>query len=202
MIATRKMQASKTKMQILDVARQLFARNGFDYVTIGDIADASKKGRRTIYTYFKNKYELYAAVVESELLIVESAVEEVASSSLPPQYKILQFVRTHLETIKTVVYRNGTLRANFFRSIWRVECSRRQLDEKELILLRQIIGEGVANGVFDVDNIAITAEIFLCSLKGLEPPFIKGIITDREASLSGWKYMRKIVLGALGCKEL
>ena len=69
------------------------------------------------------------------------------------------------------------------------------------MLLRQIIGEGVANGVFDVDNIAITAEIFLCSLKGLEPPFIKGVITDHEASLSGWKYVRKIVLGALGCKD-
>ena len=37
---------SKTRKILLDVARQLFARNGVTNTTMNDIAIASKKGRR------------------------------------------------------------------------------------------------------------------------------------------------------------
>lgn len=33
---------------------------------MNDIAIAAEKGRRTIYTYFKNKRDIYNAVVETE----------------------------------------------------------------------------------------------------------------------------------------
>ncbi len=61
------MTVSKTKAKLVDVARQLFAKMGVENTTMNDIALASKKGRRTLYTYFKSKDEIYLAVVESEL---------------------------------------------------------------------------------------------------------------------------------------
>ena len=61
------MTVSKTREMLVDVARQLFARMGVDNTTMNDIAQASRKGRRTLYTYFKSKNEIYLAVVESEL---------------------------------------------------------------------------------------------------------------------------------------
>ena len=61
------MTVSKTRDMLVDVARQLFARMGVDNTTMNDIAQASRKGRRTLYTYFKSKNEIYLAVVESEL---------------------------------------------------------------------------------------------------------------------------------------
>ena len=57
------MTVSKTREMLVDVARQLFARMGVDNTTMNDIAQASKKGRRTLYTYFKSKNEIYLAVV-------------------------------------------------------------------------------------------------------------------------------------------
>ena len=51
------MTVSKTREMLIDVARQLFARMGVDNTTMNDIALASKKGRRTLYTYFKSKNE-------------------------------------------------------------------------------------------------------------------------------------------------
>ena len=57
---------SKTRDILIEVARQLFARKGIENTTMNDIAEASDKGRRTIYTYFKNKREIYNAVVQSE----------------------------------------------------------------------------------------------------------------------------------------
>ena len=49
------MPVTKTKTNLVDIARQLFAKQGFENTTMNDIAQASGKGRRTLYTYFKNK---------------------------------------------------------------------------------------------------------------------------------------------------
>lgn len=56
----------KTKDLMIEVARQLFARVGFTNTTMNDIADASNKGRRTLYTYFRNKDEIFHAVIERD----------------------------------------------------------------------------------------------------------------------------------------
>ena len=61
------MPINKTRTKLVDVARQLFAKNGLENTTMNDIALASGKGRRTLYTYFKSKDEIYYAVIESEL---------------------------------------------------------------------------------------------------------------------------------------
>ena len=71
------MAVSKTRAKLVDVARQLFAKNGVDDTTMNDIAVASKKGRRTLYTYFKSKEDIYMAVVESELEMLSGAMEKV-----------------------------------------------------------------------------------------------------------------------------
>ena len=56
----------KTREKLIEGARQLFAHKGIENTTMNDIATASDKGRRTIYTYFKNKREIYNAVIEQE----------------------------------------------------------------------------------------------------------------------------------------
>ena len=71
------MAVSKTRALLVDVARQLFAKNGLEETTMNDIAVASKKGRRTLYTYFKNKEEIYYAVIESELSLLSEKLMEV-----------------------------------------------------------------------------------------------------------------------------
>ena len=49
---------TKTRDKLIEVARQLFVHKGIENTTMNDIANASDKGRRTIYTYFKNKKEI------------------------------------------------------------------------------------------------------------------------------------------------
>lgn len=75
--------ASKTRERLLDVARQLFASNGVEKTTMNDIATASDKGRRTIYTYFKNKKEIYDAVIERESEAIVLKLRAVVTSNSP-----------------------------------------------------------------------------------------------------------------------
>ena len=195
------MAVSKTRAKLVDVARQLFAKNGVDNTTMNDIAVASTKGRRTLYTYFKSKEDIYIAVVESELDKLSEALDKVASENIAPDVKILKLIETHLDAIKLIVRRNGSLRASFFRDIWRVERVRRNFNLHEIFLFKQVLIEGNEKGIFEVENVDILADILHYCVKGIEVPYIRGKIGDDLDERKGWEYVAKIVYGALGRKE-
>lgn len=50
--------------QILDAAVHLFVSRGYGQVTIDEIATASRVTKRTIYTYFGDKTEVFTAAIE------------------------------------------------------------------------------------------------------------------------------------------
>lgn len=196
------MTVSKTKAKLVDVARQLFAKMGVENTTMNDIALASKKGRRTLYTYFKSKEDIYMAVVESELDILSDMMKRVAEKDISPDEKMMEMIYTRLDAVKEVVFRNGTLRANFFRDIWRVEKVRKRFDAKEIQLFEDVLREGVEKGVFQIDDIEMTAAIVHYSVKGIEVPYIRGqIAPDMDDEVRG-TYVSRMVLSALGKKEI
>lgn len=192
-----KMTTSKTKDQLIDAARLLFARKGVERTTMNDIAKASKKGRRTLYTYFKNKEELFLVVVETELDTLLEKMKEVMRKNLSPEKKVIELIYTHLDLVKEVVYRNGTLRANFFRDIWTVEKVRKKFDIEEFKLFQEVLKEGKEADVFDIDNIELTAALIHYCLKGIEVPYIRGYIGADLDSETLNDNVINIVFGAL-----
>lgn len=192
------MSVSKTRQMLVDVARQLFAKNGVANTTMNDIALASGKGRRTVYTYFSSKEEVYYAVIEGELERLSDKLDEVASKKIRPQEKIIELIYTHLSMIKETVVRNGNLRAEFFRNIWTVEKVRKNFDEDEVELFRKVYAEGKADGEFDIDNVDLVADITHYCIKGLEVPFIYGRLGHGLTEESSKPLVAKVVYGALG----
>ena len=196
------MAVSKTKAKLVDVARQLFAKMGVENTTMNDIALASKKGRRTLYTYFKSKEDIYMAVVESELDMLSDMMKRVAEKNISPDEKMIEMIYTRLDAVKEVVFRNGTLRANFFRDIWRVEKVRKRFDAKEILLFKDVLREGVEKGVFRIDDIDMTAELVHYCVKGIEVPYIRGHIGAHLDEDTRNKYVANIVFGALHRTEI
>ncbi|MCI6160989.1 MAG: TetR/AcrR family transcriptional regulator [Prevotella sp.] len=192
------MSISKTRQKLVDVARQLFAKKGLENTTMNDIAVASEKGRRTLYTYFKNKEEVYYAVIESELERLSDKMDEVAAKKICPQDKIIELIYTHLNMIKETVMRNGNLRAAFFRNIWMVEKVRKNFDEDEIELFSKVYAEGKAEGEFDIENVELVADITHYCIKGLEVPFICGRLGHGMTSEASKPLVAKVVYGALG----
>lgn len=166
------MSITKTRQKLLEVARELFAHKGLEATTMNDIAAASGRGRRTLYTYFRNKEEIYYAVIEEELERLSEKMDEVASMDVEPEEKIFTLIYTHLSIIRDTVARNGTLRAEFFRNIWRVEKVRKAFDVEEHRILQKVLQEGVDKGRFRIENVGLMADIVYYSVKGLEVPYI------------------------------
>lgn len=192
------MSISKTRQTLVDVARQLFAKNGIANTTMNDIAKASGKGRRTLYTYFKSKDDVYYAVIEAELERLSDKLDEVAAKHSSPQDKIIELIYTHLSMIKETVIRNGNLRAEFFRNIWMVERVRKKFDEDEIELFKKVYTEAKNDDEFDIDNVELVAEITHYCIKGLEVPFIYGRIGHRLTEETSKPVVAKVVYGALG----
>jgi AcrR family transcriptional regulator len=153
---------------LVDVARQLFAREGKDNVTMNDIANASKRGRRTLYTYFQNKNAIYKAVIEREISLLNEKIEAVIRKDIAPDQKLLEYIFVHLDATSEALSRNGSLKADFFKDIYEVEHARRREDFWEMEQLEQIFQEGIDQDIFRIKDAHLAAVLMLASVKGLE----------------------------------
>ena len=188
----------KTRQLLVDVARQLFAKQGFDRTTMNDIAEASGKGRRTLYTYFKSKDEVYSAVINGELMRISSTFLAVARKQLPPLEKLVELIYAHLSLMKEAVERNGNLRAEFFRNIWQVERVRKKYDKKEHDIIAKTLEEGQQAGVFEIDDLMLITDIIQAAAKGLELPYIYGRLGIGMNIATTRPVVTKILRRALG----
>ncbi|MDR0573817.1 MAG: TetR/AcrR family transcriptional regulator [Tannerella sp.] len=169
---------SKTREQLIDAARQVFARKGIERTTMNDIAAASHKGRRTLYMYFKNKEEISAIVIEHEMERLYEMLEAVEKKNLSADEKLFAFIHMRLDAFKETVTRNGSLRANFFHDSWYVAKVRKGYNLQEIALIKKILNSGIKEGIFNIPDVETTALIIHYSLKGLEVPYIRGLLGD------------------------
>lgn len=161
-------------MILVDAARQVFAKKGYDDVTMLDIAKAADKVRRTVYLYFNDKREVYEAVIDAELELISASYLAVVHSPLSPEDKLVEMFFEHLNVVKTAVKRNGNLRAEFFRDIWKVEHVRKRYDMTERELITNVLIDGKKRGVFDIVNVPMMTDVIQATMRGLEVPYIFG----------------------------
>ena len=173
---TRKVQ--NTRKMLIEIARDLFAERGKSNVTMNDIAEKSQKGRRTLYTYFASKDEIYHTIIQDELNYILQVLQVVQDTNADPEKKLTNHIISHLDAIKTVVSRNGSLRADFFRDIYEVERIRRRTDKMEIEMIKKILADGVNTGVFKPINIELSAVITFYAIKGIEAPYIRLSLSD------------------------
>lgn len=195
------MSISKTRQKLIDVARELFAKKGIEATTMNDIAAQSGRGRRTLYTYFRNKEEIYSAVVESELEYISGEMDKVVQANIAPEKKIVQVIYKHLSLIADIVKRNGNINAEFFRDINKVERTRKRFDMEEIFAIRSILQQGIEMGTFEVDNINLTADIIHFAIKGMEVPYIFDKVGNGISVEDSIPLAERLICRALGVKK-
>ena len=178
---------ARTRELLIDAARRVFARKGIDRTTMNDIAVASKKGRRTLYMYFKNKEEISTLVIENEMERLYEMLEHVEKKNLPADEKLITFIYSRLDAFKDTVTRNGSLRANFFHDSWNVAKVRKRYNLQEIALIKKILISGINEGIFSISDVESTTLLIHYSLKGLEVPYIRGLLGDTPSQLAHCK---------------
>ena len=161
-----------TRHTILTVARIVFAHKGADNTTMDDLAKASGLGRRTIYTYFNTREELYHEVIKREIDIILKQLNRVAGMKISPEKKIGRFMVNHMKTIENLIRKDRILRMEFLKRSEKIENFRKEIDLHERECFASVLQEGAQSGVFMVDDYENTAVLAQTTLKGLEHQFI------------------------------
>lgn len=88
----RKRQILRNKTIILRSARELFHKKGFYGTTMEDIAEHSGFDRRTIYNHFKNREDIFAALISGILTDITSVFSEISEDRSSPLDKLRKLV--------------------------------------------------------------------------------------------------------------
>ena len=87
-----KEDAEQTRLKIIAAALELFSKNGYSNTTLAMIADEAGFSRGPIYWHFKNKDELYQAVLGVSQQPLEQLIEQSRSMADQPLKAIEHFI--------------------------------------------------------------------------------------------------------------
>lgn len=158
----------KTREKLIEVARQLFMHKGLENTTMNDIANASDKGRRTIYTYFKNKKEIYNAVIESEADKMTAELKAIAGADEPVEQRLRRFLLCRLEQGAQVGSTYSSIKALFKFDLRRMEKIRRLVHDKQNSTYNALIAEGIEQGRFNARRCHQLSLFLLRCVQGMD----------------------------------
>ncbi len=159
---------TEKKLNILNVAQGLFARFGLSKTTIDDIAKKAHMGKASIYYYFANKEAIFKEVVEKEGKILKEKLLDAVNTQTTPQKKIHSYIITRMTAIKDLSNYYSALREEYLKHFSFIEKARQSYDAFEITMVSTILSEGQKNGLFDIQDITLTAETIVAAMKGLE----------------------------------
>jgi AcrR family transcriptional regulator len=137
------MKNEDKKNRILEVARDCFARFGFDKTTLDDIGKAARLNKASLYYYFKNKEEIFLQVVLQESSQYIDDLQHKVSHLQSPNDKILQYLIERLRYYKQVI----NLHQLSIESLHHIEPIFHQFYqsvlEKEKVFIEKVLQKGV-----------------------------------------------------------
>jgi AcrR family transcriptional regulator len=102
-LGLRERKKRETRLRIADVAMGLFMQNGFDHVTVAEIAGAADVSVNTVFNYFKTKEELFF----DRRRTAEEGLAKVVSERPPGESLVAAMRRDFLTAIETRDWRYG-----------------------------------------------------------------------------------------------
>ncbi len=172
----------EVRAQIVSIASKIFSRYGFKKTTMEEIAVASRKGKSSIYYYFKSKEDIFNAVVEKEAEELGEEMIQTLNACTSPMEKLKAYVLFRLHNVRTMANFHSALKQEYFSQMDFIIKIRKQFDKDELMIVRGILESGIREGAFMINDPEIGAIAISTMMKGLEVPLFlnKDKKEDRE----------------------
>jgi AcrR family transcriptional regulator len=157
----REREREDVRKKILDAARELFATEGYERVTMRRIADAIEYSPTTIYLHFKDKDELVQSLCQDDFLHL---LAELGSGPMPkdPVDRIRQLGIGYA--------RFGTTYPNHYRFMFmtpfKPEHEPSEAGERAYSLVREAAAEAIAAGALRKGDVETTAQVLWATVHG------------------------------------
>ena len=175
----------KVRAHIVGVARKIFSRYGFRKTTMDKIASSSRKGKSSIYYYFKSKEEIFRAVVDKEAEELKERLEGADRKDDSATDRLKTYILFRLHNVSKVENFYAALTDEYLSQLDFILEMRRDIDIEERRVVREILEDGMREGSFQISSSEIGAIAFSTMMKGLELPLLLSDEhkTDREELL-------------------
>lgn len=174
----------EVREHLVQAARQVFMRYGFKKTALDDIAKEARKGKSTIYYYFKSKDEIFKAVIEAESEIRNQTIDEQVSAVEDPQQKLRTYIFVRLLSLKKVDNYYEAIKNDLLDNLYFINSLRIKHLDSEVTFVKNLLQEGIDNGVYTIQNPELTARTLVTLLQGFEVPLIQKNLTDEEIQKS------------------
>ncbi len=163
-----------SKEQIIQAAHKVFKRFGFNKASMSDIAGESRKGRRTIYTHFKGKEDVFVAVIDAEVQKLSDKLSELIQKPILPKEKLRKYMIIRMKALRDLTVYYEALRQDIAGNLGFMENLRKEYDKMEINMIKSILDEGNATNHFKIEDTQLVAEAILLATKGFELPIFMG----------------------------
>lgn len=188
-------QDPEKRRQILSGAREVFLERGFDAASMGDIARAAGVSKGTLYVYFQNKEDLFAALVTCEcsetaerLFVLdrnEPDIEKVLTI-LGHSFIAAMIRPEHMATLRTVIAIGSKFPQISHRFFEAGHC-------QGIRRLGDFLAAKVEQGALRIDDVEQAASQFLSLCKdGITVPILMGSAESPDPA-----HTDKVVKGAV-----
>lgn len=162
----RARQKEDLRNQILDAARTLFARDGYEQVSMRKIAHEIEYSPTAIYLYFKNKEELIHCICDETFQKLIPSLEALASSEGDPLDLLKKGLKTYIEF--------GLSNPNHYKVTFMVEgngrekeCFQDEMGKRAFDYMRLGVGAAVEAGIFKPVDVETTSQALWAAIHGL-----------------------------------
>ncbi len=158
---------------ILKIAQEIFSKYGYKKTTLDDIANAVRKGKSSLYYYFKSKEDLFQAVIMKEVEVLAKELDKVVNRNTDPIDKLRDYMLTKINTFRNLANFYNALE-NDVTAIGFIEDIKNKYGQDEIRLIKRILIEGVRKNEFEIYDFNLAAIGITMALKGLEMPLSSG----------------------------
>jgi AcrR family transcriptional regulator len=165
----RAREKKELRQEILDAARDLFVREGFENVSMRKIAEKIEYSPTTIYLYFHDKSDLLDCIIEETFARLVRKQTMLQQTVADPVERLERGLRSYIEF--------GLKHPNHYKVTFMMPqqpvtdpdlCPRsREMGQKAFANLRSMLAECVEQSLIEIEDLEATAQAMWAAAHGL-----------------------------------
>ena len=163
-------QHEEAKLKIIETARSIFSHYGFKKTTMEEIAQATRKGKSSIYYYFENKEDIFKAVVDKEAEEIRTELHKKIADVEDPIERLKIYITVRMRKFNKLTNFYSAIKSDYLSHFEFIEEIRKSYDLDEVKAIAGIIQDGIEKGKFTIDDPQLSAIAIVTAMKGLEVP--------------------------------
>lgn len=158
----------KMREAIINAGRKVFAHYGLEKATMEDVAGQLHVVKGALYYYFRSKQELFREVVHRDSAGIMKRIKDAVAGERSPGGKLRAYALAKVTCANSYAGFSRAMKNERLAGFELIRCARKQCEDEQLNLIKNILKEGVSRKVFSIKDMDLAAYAFHAQVKDLE----------------------------------